>query len=119
MLKNGWIGVLGHIAMMSEGMVRHYYGMTFALNPKTKEKTPIKIICERSDFAPGDAKRSDLGDVVFVGGIIRNEGGFASLYVGLSDAEAHYAYKHPFRMKGYQKYETKINCRFLLAASSC
>jgi hypothetical protein len=91
MLKNGWIGVLGHIAMMSEGMVRHYYGMTFALNPKTKEKTPIKIICERSDFAPGDAKRSDLVDVVFVGGIIRNEGGFASLYVGLSDAEAHYA----------------------------
>ncbi len=90
-LKNGWIGVLGHVARMSEGQVRHYYGMTFALNPKTLEHTKMKIICERADFAPGAAKRPDLADVVFVGGLVRHDDKTATLYAGLSDAEAHYA----------------------------
>lgn len=91
MLKNGWIGVLGHVARMSQGDVRHYYGMTFAINPKTLERTDMKIICERSDFELGAAKRLDLSDVVFVGGINRNSDKTATLYTGLSDAEAHYA----------------------------
>ncbi|MFA5235388.1 MAG: DUF1861 family protein [Bacilli bacterium] len=90
-LKNGWLGILGHVARMSEGYVRHYYGMTFALNPKTLEHTPVKIICERADFAPGAAKRPDLTDVVFVGGLVRHKNKTATLYTGLSDAEAHYA----------------------------
>jgi hypothetical protein len=90
-LKNGWIGVLGHVARMSEGNVRHYYGMTFALNPTTLEHTPMKIICERADFGPGAAKRPDLIDVVFVGGLTRHNDKTATLYTGLSDAEGHYA----------------------------
>jgi hypothetical protein len=65
--------------------------MTFALNPKTLEHTPIKLICERADFAPGAAKRPDLTDVVFVGGLVRHKNKTATLYTGLSDAEAHYA----------------------------
>ena len=90
-LKNGWLGVLGHVARMSEGDVRHYYGMTFAINPTTRKRTAMKIICERSDFAPGATKRPDLVDVVFVGGLVRLNHGKAMLYTGLSDAEAHYA----------------------------
>jgi len=90
-LKNGWLGILGHIATFSEGDVRHYYGMTFAFNPRTKEATPLKIICERSDFKKGAAKRPDLVDVVFAGGLLRHEQELATLYVGLSDAEGHYA----------------------------
>jgi hypothetical protein len=90
-LKNGMIGVLGHVARMSQGDIRHYYGMTFALDPISRKRTPMKIICERSDFEQGAAKRLDLIDVVFVGGLVRNHDGTATLYTGLSDAEAHYA----------------------------
>jgi len=90
-LKNGMIGVLGHVARMSVGDIRHYYGMTFAIDPRTRKRTDMKIICERSDFAQGAAKRLDLIDVVFVGGIVRNSNATATLYTGLSDAEAHCA----------------------------
>lgn len=76
---------------MSEGDVRHYYGMTFYVDPKTGQRGPMKIIAERSDFAPGATKRPDLVDVVFVGGIVRLPNGTAELYTGLSDAEAHVA----------------------------
>ena len=96
-LKNGKIGLLGHIAVMSEGDVRHYYGMTFCFDPETKECGKVGIICERSDFAEGAYKRKDLIDVVFVGGLVRLGDGTAELYVGLSDAEAHRAViKDPF-----------------------
>lgn len=90
-LKNGKIGILGHVAIMSEGDVRHYYGMTFVMDPKTGAHGPLKIIAERSDFAPGASKRQDLIDVVFVGGLVRHLDGTAELYTGLSDAEAHVA----------------------------
>ena len=90
-LSNGKIGVLGHIAVMSEGDVRHYLGMTFAFDPKTGRADGLKIICERGDFPEGEYKRKDLVDVVFVGGLNRNGDGTADLYVGLSDAEAYRA----------------------------
>ncbi|MBQ8885785.1 MAG: DUF1861 family protein [Clostridia bacterium] len=89
-LKNGWIGVLGHIAKMSEGYVRHYYAMTFAFKPETMERTAVKIIAERADFKAGESKRSDLVDVLFSGGIVRGEDGKATLYTGTSDAEGQY-----------------------------
>ena len=97
LLSNGKIGVLGHVAVMSEGDVRHYYGMTFCFDPATKTCEGLKIICERSDFSAGAYKRKDLIDVVFSGGINRKADGTAELYVGLSDAEAHCAViKDPF-----------------------
>ena len=91
LLKNGKLGVLGHIAVMSEGDVRHYYGMVFCFDTKTGRSTQVKIICERSDFESGAYKREDLIDVVFAGGLVRNGDGTAYLYVGLSDAESHRA----------------------------
>jgi hypothetical protein len=90
-LKNGLLGVLGHVAIMSEGNVRHYYGMTFALNPQTGKRSEMKIIAEKQDFGESDYKRPDLIDVIFVGGIVRHDNGTASLYTGLSDAEGHLA----------------------------
>ncbi len=90
-LKNRFIGVLGHVARMSKGNVRHYYGMTFAINPNTGKRTPMKIICERQDFPSGASKRPDLLDVIFVGGLVRNSDKTATIYTGVSDAEAHYA----------------------------
>ena len=88
-LKNGMLGILGHIATMSEGDVRHYYAMTFAIDRKNCTKTDMKIICERCDFPEGAAKRQDLVDVIFPGGIVRNSNGTASIYAGVSDAEAY------------------------------
>lgn len=90
-LKGGKLGVVGHIAKMSQGMVRHYYGMVFCFDPITKQSSKVKIICERADFAAGEYKRPDLIDVVFCGGLVRNNDNTATVYVGLSDAEAHRA----------------------------
>jgi len=89
LLRNGWIGVLGHIAYMDEANYRHYYPMTFGFHPDTKRHTPIKLIATRDMFPPGPAKRPDLADVLFSGGLRRNGDGTATLYTGVSDAEAH------------------------------
>lgn len=89
LLANGLIGVLGHIAWMEDSNIRHYYPMVFAFDPKTRQSTPLKLLAERTMFPEGPAKRPDLVDVLFSGGLIRLEGGKACLYAGVSDAEAH------------------------------
>lgn len=89
LLNNGLIGVLGHIARYDENKNRHYYSVTFSLNPDTFEFTPMKIIATRDNFKTGDRKSQDLDDVIFSGGIVRKPDGKAVLYVGVSDAEAH------------------------------
>jgi len=89
LLSNGLIGVLGHIAWMEEHNIRHYFPMTFAYNPDDHRYTPIKLIATRSQFPDGPSKRPDLQDVIFSGGLIRHPDGTATLYTGVSDAEAH------------------------------
>jgi hypothetical protein len=64
--------------------------MSFVLNPWTREKSPVQIIATRSDFPAEPAKRPDLVDVIFSGGLIRKANNRADLYVGASDAEAYY-----------------------------
>ena len=89
-LANGKIGVLGHIARFSHDGHRHYYSMVFCLDPVTGKYSPLEIIAKREDFPAGVAKRPDLVDVIFSGGIRRLDDGMARLYAGLSDAEAGY-----------------------------
>jgi len=89
LLKGGLIGVLGHIAWMEEFNIRHYYPMVFVYDPDSHRYTPIKLIATREMFPDGPAKRPDLQDVLFSGGLVRHEDGTASLYTGVSDAEAH------------------------------
>lgn len=89
LLRNGLIGVLGHVARMDEGNIRHYYPMAFAYDPESRTHTPIKLIASRDMFPDGPAKRPDLEDVLFSGGLRRHEDGTATLYTGVSDAEAH------------------------------
>ncbi|MED1203394.1 MTP-1 family protein [Heyndrickxia acidicola] len=88
LLSNGLIGVLGHIASFDKEENRHYYPMVFALNPETGEFSDMELIATRSDFLPGAAKRPDLLDVVFSGGLVRKPDGMADFYAGISDAEA-------------------------------
>ncbi|WP_240733020.1 DUF1861 family protein [Jeotgalibacillus sp. S-D1] len=87
-LSNGLLGVLGHIACFDEEGNRHYYPMVFCLDPRTNQATVIELIAARSNFLEGAAKRPDLVDVVFSGGLVRLEDGTAKLFVGTSDAEA-------------------------------
>ncbi|GGD83996.1 DUF1861 family protein [Paenibacillus nasutitermitis] len=92
LLANGLVGVLGHVASFDElDGSRHYYAMTFAINPDTLEKTPMKIIARRESFPQGPAKRPDLVDVIFSGGLVRKSGGRADLYVGAGDSAAYRA----------------------------
>lgn len=86
--KNGEIGVLGHIAYEDEKNFKHYFAMTFTYNPKTHKASPIKILATRENFPKGEAKRPELEDVIFPGGLIRHRDGSATLYAGLSDAQA-------------------------------
>ena len=87
-LKDGRIGVLGHIAYRDLKGDRHYYAMSFIYDPNIHISTPIKIIATRQNFPDGYAKIPELEDVIFPGGLIRNGDGTATLYAGLSDAEA-------------------------------
>lgn len=88
LLAGGKLGILGHIACFDEQGDRHYYPMTYALDPENGQYTEMNIIAERCDFQDGPAKRSDLVDVVFSGGLIRRGDGMADLYAGIGDAEA-------------------------------
>ena len=89
LLKNGDIGALGHIANQDENGKKHYSAMTFLFNPETFKSSSIKIIATRKNFPKGETKESDhLEDVVFPGGLIINPDQTATLYTGLSDAEA-------------------------------
>lgn len=88
LLKDGRLGILGHIACFDDNKDRHYYPMVFILNPETSETTSIELIATRKDFLEGPSKRTDLIDVVFSGGLVRNNDETATLYAGISDAEA-------------------------------
>ena len=87
-LQNGMIGVLGHIAYFDAKEHRHYYAMVFCIDPRNGRATSPEIIASRSDFPEGPAKRADLVDVMFSGGLVRHGNGTATLYAGLSDVEA-------------------------------
>ena len=88
LLSNGLLGVLGHVARFDVHKNRHYYPMAFALDPQTHANSPIRILATRSLFPPAPHKRTDLADVIFSGGLIRNWDGTADLFAGVSDAAA-------------------------------
>ncbi|HTL30246.1 MAG TPA: DUF1861 family protein [Tepidisphaeraceae bacterium] len=88
-LSNGKLGVLGHIARFDELQHRHYYGMVFSVDA-AGVATPPRIIAERKMFPAGPAKRADLVDVIFSGGLTRNGDGTATLFAGISDVETAY-----------------------------
>ncbi len=88
-LEDGRVGVLGHIAMFDAAGDRHYYPMTFTLDPSTGRRSPMKVLLRRSQLPAGASKRPDLTDVLFSGGLVRGRDGTAVLYVGAGDAEAY------------------------------
>jgi len=111
-LPDGRIGVLGHVAYKEKNIdenqkpIRHYYVMSFIYDPRDHSSIPIEIIATRENFPDGEAKSSDLKDVVFSGGLVFDNddinADFAILYVGLSDVEAG-RIRIPNPFKKYQK----------------
>lgn len=88
LLKNGLLGVMGHIAFRTEEGL-HYNAMCFVLDPSTGEHTAPRILATRADVTASPAcKRPDLVDVLFTAGIVRHGNGTATLYTGVSDCEA-------------------------------
>jgi hypothetical protein len=90
-LKNGWVGVLGHVARFDAEGNRHYAPMAFAFDPATGRRTLAKVLLTRAELPPGAAKRPDLADVLFSGGLVRRKDGTALLYLGAGDAEVYRA----------------------------
>ncbi len=98
LLSEGEVGALGHIACFDEKGDRHYYAISFVFHPDTRACTRLKMIAQRSDFLDSPAKRPDLQDVVFSGGLVRKNDGTARLYAGVADASAQYIYLNdPFK----------------------
>lgn len=82
------LGVLGHVACFDPAGARHYYPIAFTLDAVTLRPSPLRILFERADLpggVDGPAKRPDLRDVLFSGGIVRGAGGLATVYVGAGD----------------------------------
>jgi len=109
LLANGLIGVLGHIAQFDANKGKHYYAMTFALDPISRFRTPLKIIAVRDNFEDGASKTPQLVDVIFSGGLVRLPKGKAALYAGVSDAQAHrIIIDDPFlEYENLQRHETR------------
>ena len=89
-LRDGKIGILGHIAYEDDNNRKHYYAITFVHDPITHETSPVEILATRKNFPRADSKKPELEDIVFPGGLLRHDNGYATLYAGLSDAHAGY-----------------------------
>ena len=95
-LKNGKLGVFGHIACFT-GNQKNYYPIVFVFDHKTHGFSNMKIMATRNELPEGKAKMPKLKNVLFPGGLIRLGDGTAALYVGAGDAEAYkITIKDPF-----------------------
>lgn len=87
LLCDGTLGVLGHIACFSSDMHKHYYPISFTIDPMTGILVnEPSIILERRDLLPGPSKRPDLQDIIFPGGCVQSNS-TSTLYLGVGDAE--------------------------------
>lgn len=87
MLPDGKIGVLGHVAHFEEG-AKHYYAISFVFDPESQSVGDTKLLSTADNFPSVPVKKSDLGKVIFSGGLERNQDGTAYLYAGIGDTNA-------------------------------
>ncbi len=97
LLKNGNLGILGHIANFSDRLKKNYYPIVFQFNIETKEVSKMKIIVRAQDLPERNSKSKELVNVLYPGGLVRLSNGEARLYVGARDAESYeITIKDPF-----------------------
>jgi hypothetical protein len=87
-LKKDRILVNGHIAYEDGAGAKHYYAMSFKYDTKKHKASPIEIIATRKNFPDGSAKTPKHEDIVFLSGLVHHNNSTATIYAGLSDAEA-------------------------------
>lgn len=90
-LNGSKVGVLGHIAKYDKEGDRHYYPISFVLDTNNFVCSDLKILVVRKLLVDGPSKREDLKDVIFSGGLKFCEDKTCEIYMGVSDAEGHYA----------------------------
>jgi hypothetical protein len=88
LLPDGRLGVLGHIAYEDAYEGKHYYSIAFEYDLDTHKASGMKIVVTRDCFTPGEVKNRKYADIVFSGGLIRHNNGYATWFGGLSDAQA-------------------------------
>ena len=88
-LDESVLGVLGHVARWGDDGQRHYHPMVFTIDLAAGRVSPMHILFERADLPEGTrgpAKRDDLRDVLFSGGLVRGgPDGTATVWVGAGD----------------------------------
>ncbi len=100
-LRDGWLGVLGHIAYYSEHStaespdhahtdehMRKYAAIAFEFHPETGAVThPVIILARNNLDTTAKAKREDLHNVIFPGGLIfLRDDEHVLFFYGLGDA---------------------------------
>lgn len=98
-LKNGYLGVLGHLAHASLNDERNkfYYPISFRFNPKSKKISKIEVLLDRADLPFDLPKNRFLYNVIFPGGILIGNNGFSKIYAGVSDSQSYeIILKNPF-----------------------
>lgn len=91
-LKNGLIGVLGHIARVGKYDKKDYAAASIIVDPKSKTALEIKVIATAYSFSEIVPKtfgqHINLHEIMYSGGLIRQSDGKAMLYAGLGDTVA-------------------------------
>lgn len=83
-LRGGELGVIAHAAYRATDGDLSYAAVAFRVD-RVLRASPVEVIALRDDWPAGEAKRSQVADVVFPSGIERHGDGTATLIAGLSD----------------------------------
>lgn len=104
MLRDGHIGVVGHISYQTgaePARTLHYLNMSFVFHPEKLMAQEVKIIGSRACYPAGPAKKAELDDCAFTGGIVPRSDGLVDLYSGLGDCQVgRIAIDDPFTAHG-------------------
>lgn len=87
LLPDGKIGVLGHIAGFGDDGKKDYYPITFVFDPRARSVSHVQIIATAAQFPQVEAKKGDLGSILFSGGLVRSGEETSWLYVGIGDSK--------------------------------
>lgn len=100
LLPGGRIGVVGHIAGFEDKTKKNYYPIAYIIDPKTKSISDVQILATTEQFPEVEAKKADLGKVIYTGGLLSLGNGYSWFYVGIGDTKAgRILIKDPFGRK--------------------
>jgi len=80
------VGVLGHVAVGTEGETQRYAAAWWTIDPAAMTATEPVVIATRDDFPAAPGKFPAIADVVFPGSLEALPGGGLRLFCGLGDA---------------------------------